>query len=65
MSALMPGTLAVATDLPLPPPLPTWTWSGFYVGGQIGAFGGTSTFSDPYGPSVFGDKVNTSGFLAG
>jgi hypothetical protein len=62
MSALMPGTLAAAADLP---PLPAWTWSGFYVGGQIGAFGGTSTFSDPDGPSVFGDKVNTSGFLAG
>ena len=59
MSALMPGTLAAAADLPLPPPLPTWTWSGFYVGGQIGAFGGTSTFSDPDGRSVFGDKVNT------
>ena len=65
MSVLMPGTLAAAADLPLPPPLPAWTWSGFYVGGQIGAFGGTSTFSDPDGPSVFGDKVNTSGFLAG
>jgi len=64
-SALMPATLAVAADLPPPRPLPAWTWSGFYVGGQIGAFGGASTLSDPVGPSIFGDKVNTSGFLAG
>jgi opacity protein-like surface antigen len=64
-SALMPATLAGAADLPLPQPLPAWTWSGFYVGGQIGAFGGASTLSDPVGPSIFGDKVNTSGFLAG
>jgi opacity protein-like surface antigen len=57
---------AVAADLPMPPPsLPVWTWSGLYVGGQIGGFGGSSTFSDPIGPSIFGDKVNTSGFLAG
>jgi hypothetical protein len=63
MSVLMPGTLAVAADLPLPPPLPAWTWSGFYVGGQIGAFGGTSTFSDPDGPSVFGTRSTHPDFL--
>lgn len=61
----MPAALASAADFPLPPPLPAWTWSGFYLGGQIGGFGGTSTFSDPYGPSIFGDKVTTNGFLAG
>jgi opacity protein-like surface antigen len=56
-----------AADLPLAPGItaPPWSWAGFYVGGQTGAFGGTSTFSDPYGPSVFGDKVTTNGFLAG
>ena len=65
VSALMPAALASAADFPLPPPLPASTWAGFYIGGQIGGFGGTSTFSDPYGPSVFGDKVTTNGFLAG
>src|SRR5262249_53944152 len=64
-SALMPAPLAGAADLPPPRPLPAWTWSGFYLGGQIGAFGGASTLSDPVGPSVFGDKVNTSGSLVG
>jgi opacity protein-like surface antigen len=55
------STLAAAADSRTP----TWTWSGLYVGGQIGGFGGSATLSDPYGPSIFGDKVNTSGFLAG
>jgi hypothetical protein len=65
-SALMPSTPAVAADLPLPPPqLSAWTWTGFYLGGSAGATAGTATFSDPNGPSVFGDKVKTSGFLAG
>ena len=65
VSALMPATLAAAADLPLPPPTPAWTWSGLYFGGSAGAAAGTATFSDPEGPSVFGDKVNTAAFLAG
>jgi opacity protein-like surface antigen len=64
-SALMPATLAGAADLPPPRPLPAWTWSGFYLGGSAGAAAGSATFSDPQGRSVFGDKVNTSAFLAG
>ena len=57
-----------AADLPLAPAktaVPTWSWQGFYVGGHLGALAGTTTFSDPYGPSLFGDKVTTPGFLAG
>jgi opacity protein-like surface antigen len=65
VSALIPATLAAAADLPLPPPTPAWTWSGLYSGGSAGAAAGTATFSDPEGPSVFGDKVNTAAFLAG
>jgi opacity protein-like surface antigen/outer membrane protease len=63
--ALMPATLAVAADLPLPPPSPVWTWSGLYLGGSAGAAAGAAKFSDPEGPSTFGDKVNTAAFLAG
>lgn len=62
------GTSAIAADLPLKtvyaPPLP-FLWSGFYVGGHTGALLGTTTFSDPYGPSLYGDKVTTPGFMAG
>ena len=65
VSALMPATLAATADLPLPPRAPAWSWSGFYLGGSAGAAAGTATFSDPEGPSVFGDKVNTAAFLVG
>jgi opacity protein-like surface antigen len=65
VSALMPVALATAADLPLPPAAPAWTWSGFYIGGSVGAAAGTATLSDPHGPSIFGDNVTTDGFLAG
>lgn len=65
VSALMPVALATAADLRLPPAAPAWTWSGFYIGGSVGTAAGSATFSDPYGPSIFGDKVATAGFLAG
>jgi len=65
VSALMPVALATAADLPLRPAAPAWTWSGFYIGGSVGTAAGTTTFSDPYGPSIFGDKVTTAGFLSG
>jgi opacity protein-like surface antigen len=58
------GPPATAADLPLSPVVPSWTWTGFYLGGSAGAAAGTSTFSDPNGRSVFGDTVRTSGFLA-
>jgi opacity protein-like surface antigen len=59
------STLAAAADVSSTTRPPSWTWAGLYAGGQIGGFGGSATFSDPQGPSIFGDKVNTSGFLAG
>jgi opacity protein-like surface antigen len=64
-SAFMQSELAVAADLSPPPPRPAWTWTGLYFGGSAGAAAGTATFSDPFGPSVFGDKVNTAALLAG
>jgi opacity protein-like surface antigen len=63
--ALVPSTAAVAGDLPPTRPAPAWTWTGLYFGGNLGAAAGTTTFSDPLGPSVFGDKVNSAALLAG
>ncbi|HEX3506381.1 MAG TPA: outer membrane beta-barrel protein [Xanthobacteraceae bacterium] len=58
--------VASAADLPAaPPPLPVWTWTGGYVGGHLGAMWGSSKFTDPLGPSIFGDTVSTPGFLGG
>jgi opacity protein-like surface antigen len=61
---------AMAADLgayrrPVAVAAPIYSWTGFYVGGNVGALSGTTTFSDPYGPSLFGDKVTNPGFLAG
>ena len=40
-------------------------WTGFYVGTQSGAASGTAKVADPYAPSIFGDKVGTSGEFGG
>ncbi|WP_349628023.1 outer membrane beta-barrel protein [Bradyrhizobium lablabi] len=57
---------ASAADLAVkvPPPAP-WSWTGLYVGFHVGGGSGASNFSDPFGPSIFGDKVRTPGFLGG
>ncbi|WP_245329176.1 outer membrane beta-barrel protein [Bradyrhizobium centrolobii] len=42
-----------------------WSWTGGYVGGHVGGGYGQTSFSDPYGPSIYGDVVGTPAFLAG
>ena len=53
----MPVAVAIAP--------PVWNWTGFYIGGQVGAATGTANFADPFGASVFGDRVTTPAFLVG
>ena len=40
-------------------------WSGFYLGAHVGAFTGTTAFSNPGGSSLYGDAVTTPGFAGG
>ena len=40
-------------------------WNGFYFGPHAGAGWGTANFSDPFGPSIYGDRVTTPNFMAG
>nr|WP_084801646.1 outer membrane beta-barrel protein [Bradyrhizobium sp. Ec3.3] len=47
----------------VPPAL--WSWTGGYIGVHGGGGYGRTSFSDPYGPSIYGDIVNTPAFLAG
>src|SRR5260370_15362850 len=47
------------------PAPPARSWTGLYVGVHVGAAAGTANFADPFGSSIFGDKVTTLGFLAG
>ncbi|WP_407175386.1 outer membrane beta-barrel protein [Bradyrhizobium sp. STM 3562] len=46
-----------------PPAL--WSWTGGYIGGHFGGGYGRTSFTDPYGPSIYGDVVDTPLFVAG
>jgi opacity protein-like surface antigen len=63
--------LASAADLPRPE-LPVrssatipWSWSGFYVGGHVGAALSITDIADPFGVPLFGDNVRSPGFIGG
>jgi opacity protein-like surface antigen len=43
----------------------TFVWEGMYVGLQTGAAWGETHVSDPFGPSIFGDNIQTPGPFAG
>jgi opacity protein-like surface antigen len=57
---------ANAADLPnvVTAPVP-WSWTGLYIGGHLGGGFGTSQFSDPAGPSIYGDHVGTPAAFGG
>ncbi|MBX9942443.1 MAG: outer membrane beta-barrel protein [Reyranella sp.] len=59
--ATLAGAPAGATDGPAAPS----NWTGFYLGGHVGAAAGLASFSDPLGPPLFGGTVAAPGFLAG
>ncbi|MBO4228148.1 outer membrane beta-barrel protein [Bradyrhizobium neotropicale] len=65
--ALVASGVASAADLEpevkLPPAV--WDWSGGYIGGHVGGGYGRTSFSNPYGPSMYGDVADTPVFLAG
>lgn len=42
-----------------------WSWTGGYFGTHVGGGYGRTSFSDPYGPSIYGDVVDTPVFLLG
>jgi opacity protein-like surface antigen/outer membrane protease len=56
-----------AADIPVKavPYVAPWSWNGSYVGIHAGAALGFSNVSDPYGTSIYGDKIRTPGFLLG
>jgi outer membrane immunogenic protein len=72
--ALAAGGQALAADLPPPPPAPRapatyipvapyYNWTGFYIGGNLGAAFTSASFSDTLG-STFTNSSNTT-FLGG
>jgi opacity protein-like surface antigen len=66
---LTSGGGALAADVPVKappaPPVPAWSWAGFYLGMQTDIFGGRTKFSDPFGASIFGDRASTPGYGLG
>jgi len=65
--ALVASSAAKAADLEpqLKLPRAVWDWSGGYIGGHVGGGYGRTSFSSPYGPSIYGGIVDTPAFLAG
>ncbi len=65
--ALVASSAAKPADLEpqLKLPQAVWNWSGGYIGGHTGGGYGRTSFSNPYGPSIYGGIVDTPAFLAG
>jgi opacity protein-like surface antigen len=62
--------LAAAADLPRLLPLRSaapvlWNWTGLYWGAHLGGSFGSSSFSDPAGPGIYGGSVPSPAALAG
>jgi opacity protein-like surface antigen len=64
---ILAPALAVAADRPDGDRVPAvvWSWTGFTIGGQIGAGFGHSSFSDPAGPAIYGGNVRGSAASGG
>jgi opacity protein-like surface antigen len=62
---------ASAADMPVKAPVYTpvmaapWSWSGFYLGGHIGAALALTDIADPLGVPIYGDNVRSPGFIGG
>lgn len=57
-----------SADLPVkarPIAAPVWDWTGVYFGTHSGTVHGSSNVADPFGPSIFGDRIVDTGYLAG
>jgi opacity protein-like surface antigen len=67
--ALITGGPVRAADIPAPPVRSSatipWSWSGFYLGGHVGAALATTDVVDPFGVALFGDQVRSPGFIGG
>jgi opacity protein-like surface antigen len=64
-SVALLGLSVAANAGPPPPPLPVWDWTGGYIGAHTGGAWGTTHFSDPFGPSIYGDDVSTPAYIFG
>lgn len=54
-----------ADAVPVGPIAQPLSWTGAYVGAHVGGARGQAIFSNPFGPSIYGDDVDTPTFLGG
>ncbi|MCA6107956.1 outer membrane protein [Bradyrhizobium cenepequi] len=66
-AALVASGAVNSTDLKPAVKIPSllWSWTGGYFGAHVGGGYGRTSFTDPYGSSVYGDVVDTPVFLLG
>jgi opacity protein-like surface antigen len=66
-AGILAGAVAAhGADISQERPAPAfWNWTGFYVGGHVGAALDTTNVSDPFGSSIYGDRVRSPAFLGG
>jgi hypothetical protein len=61
---LMAGVAAAAGPAAAGDAVP-FTWTGVYIGAHTGGAIDYSKFSNPYGPTLFGDEVRSPGPIGG
>jgi opacity protein-like surface antigen len=59
------GAADLLTKAPVKTDISAWGWTGFYFGAHVGGGSGAMNFADPFGQSIYGDKVSTPAFLGG
>jgi len=66
-AGILAGVVAAhGADISQERPAPAfWNWTGLYVGGHVGAALDTTNVSDPFGTSIYGDRVRSPAFLGG
>src|SRR5437762_2968700 len=68
LAAVIPASTALAADPSLapvyaPPPVPIFTWTGFYFGGNAGGAWGNANLSESLGGQTW--TTNGGGFIGG
>jgi opacity protein-like surface antigen len=56
-----------AADMPMAPPVPiaVWSWTGLYIGGNVGAGFGSAALTDPAGAPIYGNNIRSPAVLGG